>query len=102
MNDIYSSSTEATWENDNADLRHDRNNNSNGNTERGMGAKKMEKKDEEKGEGGGISIERERDNMVENITGSLPGGCLLYNLLSFTIRRYVLSRCAIFRIIFFS
>lgn len=52
MNDIYSSSTEATWENDNADLRHDRNNNSNGNTERGMGAKKMEKKDEEKGEGG--------------------------------------------------
>lgn len=29
MNDIYSSSTEATWENDNADLRHDRNNNSN-------------------------------------------------------------------------
>lgn len=53
MNDIYSSSTEATWENDNADLRHDRNNNSNGNTERGMGAKKMEKKDEEKGEGGG-------------------------------------------------
>ena len=50
MNDIYSSSTEATWENDNADLRHDRNNNSNGNTERGMGAKKMEKKDEEKGE----------------------------------------------------
>lgn len=50
MNDIYSSSTEATWENDNADLRHDRNNNSNGNTERGMAAKKMEKKDEEKGE----------------------------------------------------
>lgn len=37
MNDIYSSSTEATWENDNADLRHDRNNNSNGNTERGRG-----------------------------------------------------------------
>lgn len=54
MNDIYSSSTEATWENDNADLRHDRNNNSNGNTERrGWGRKRWRKKDEEKGEGGG-------------------------------------------------
>lgn len=53
MNDIYSSSTEATWENDNADLRHDRNNNSNGNTERrGWGRKRWRKKDEEKGEGG--------------------------------------------------
>lgn len=31
MNDIYSPSTEATWENDNADLRHDRNNNNNDN-----------------------------------------------------------------------
>lgn len=66
MNDIYSSSTEATWENDNADLRHDRNNNSNGNTERrGWGRKRWRKKDEEKGEGGGRGRRRIKKNTRE-------------------------------------
>lgn len=48
MNDIYSSSTEATWENDNADLRHDRNNNSNSDKKGEKRKEKGKKTEEEK------------------------------------------------------
>lgn len=48
MNDIYSSSTEATWENDNADLRHDRNNNSNSDKKGEKRKEKGKRTEEEK------------------------------------------------------
>lgn len=54
MNDIYSSSTEPTWENDNANLRHDRNNNGNNNNSDGDRPKedRVKKKGEEDKERG--------------------------------------------------